>query len=289
MALALGYFDGIHKAHIQIINNLKKQAEILNTKCAIITFKNNPANCFAPEFIPDIQTLEQKQKILEKMEVDYLYVLDFEKYKDMTAKEYLNEILIKNFEPKLIISGYNHTFGKNKSGNSEFLKKNANANVIIEKQFNINNTKVSSTLIRSLIKNGKLEEVNSFLGRDFSVLNEVISGDKVARTLGYPTINLKMQDNIIKPPYGVYNGMVEFEDKKLPALISWGTKPTFKNTKEEVLEAHIYNFSGDLYGKKAEIFFNKRLRNQKTFESVQSLKCQLDKDYKNFKETINIS
>ena len=286
ISLALGYFDAMHQGHIKIIKTLSE----LNTKTAVITFKKNPANYFSDVFIPDIQTTKQKEKLIAGFGIDYIYELDFEKYKNISAKDYIN-ILIENFEPKNIIAGYNHTFGKERSGNSDFLKdflkNDAKCNVVIVDELKIDNQKLSSSSIRKLIQEGNLKSANNLLNRFFSVKGEVVHGDKIARTLGYKTANINWNNNIVKLPYGVYVGSVEFNNKKYDAMISWGVKPTLKKENKEILEAHLYNFDGNLYGKEIEIFFVEKLREQRDFGNIEALKNQLDKDFLEFKRHIS--
>ncbi len=286
LALGLGYFDGIHEGHKKIIQILVDEAKKRKTKSAVITFKKNPSDYFKKQCTLNIQSLSARSKILESLGVDYLYELDFEKFKNLSAEEYLNEILIKNFEPKIIMAGYNHTFGKQKGGNSVFLKeksKNLNFDCLIVPEQKINNKKISSTIIRKNIQLGNLDDVSMLLGRYFSIENIVIKGDEIASGLGFPTANIKWDDKIIKLPYGVYFGFVNIDSKTRPALISWGVKATLCKEKKETLEAHIYDFCEDIYGKNAEIFFVKKLRNQEKFENIDFLKKQIQKDYDAFK------
>ena len=282
ISLALGYFDAMHQGHIKIIKTLSE----LNTKTAVITFEKNPANYFSDIFIPDIQTQAQKEKLISSFGIDYIYELDFEKYKNLSAKDYIN-ILIENFEPKNIIAGYNHTFGKDRVGDSIFLKNNAKSNIIIVKELKSDNQKISSSNIRKLIQNGDLKTANSLLDRLFSVCGKVIEGDKIARTLGYKTANVIWNNNIVKLPYGVYIGLVKYNNKKYDAMISWGVKPTLKKENKEILEAHLYNFDGNLYGEDIEIYFSQKLREQKDFGNIDALKNQLDKDFLEFKRHIS--
>ena len=288
LAIALGYFDGIHIGHKKIISQLVQQAKLKGVKSAIITFDKNPADYFNNNPTPNIQTYKDRQIILTSLGVDYLYELDFEKYKDIDAHDYLHNILIKNFEPEIIIVGYNHTFGKNKSGNPSLLKEYATKYkyecIIVPEQKYKDKEEISSTHIRKRIKYGHLNAVKALLGRYFSVRNSVIKGDRVARTLGYPTANIIWPDSMAKLPYGVYFGYVQAGIKMKQALISWGTKPTLSNGKNETLEAHLYNFDENLYGKIIKVIFVKKLRDEENFGNIRVLQTQLQKDYSAFEK-----
>lgn len=288
LVLALGYFDGIHIGHKKIITTLVQQAKLKGLKSAIITFDKNPADYFNNDPTPNIQTYKDRELILGSLGVDYLYELDFGKYKDLDAHEYLYNVLIKNFAPEMIIVGYNHTFGKDKGGGGALLKEfsskyNYECLIIPEQKYQ-DKEEVSSTLIRKRIQYGHLNAVKALLGRHFSVRNSVIKGDKIARTLGYPTANLVWPSSMVKLPYGVYFGYVQTGAKMNPALISWGTKPTLTTGKNEILEAHIYDFKEDLYGKIIKVIFIKKLRDEENFGNIRVLATQLQKDYSAFEK-----
>ncbi|MBR1616961.1 riboflavin biosynthesis protein RibF, partial [bacterium] len=259
ITIALGYFDGVHLGHKKIIETLIEAAKVNGTKSAVLTFKQNPSNFFREEKTLDIQTFKDKEMLIEDMGVDYLYEIDFEQYKDLTAQEYLENVLVKYFKPKAIIVGYNHTFGKNKGGNALYLQKNAEKYgfeaIIVPQQRYTNSEEISSSIIRKKIANGELAKVKSLLGRNFSVRNSVVKGDRIARTLGFPTANLIWPQSLVKLPYGVYLGFTQVNSKIIPSMISWGCKPTLSDGKIEVLETHILNLNEDLYGKLIKVIF----------------------------------
>ena len=291
IALALGFFDGIHIGHKKIFSALMDFAKKNHTKTGVITFSKNPNDYFSKNPTLSIQNLKNKEKILKSLGVDYLFELDFEKYKDMEASDYLKNVLVKNFEPSIIIVGYNHTFGKNKLGTAEYLKENQERykyKCLIIPEYKYDNTlEVSSSFIRKNIITGNFELVYKLLdNRYFSVENVVVTGDKVARTFGYPTANLNWEDNIIKPFYGVYFGFSEVNGSMIPSLISWGNKPTLSNGKNEILEAYLYNYNGNLYGKKIKVHFAKKLRNEQKFSGIKALEAQIKRDYLDFEQWI---
>lgn len=288
IVIALGYFDGIHKGHQKIISTLVNQSKIMGVKCAVVSFSQNPANYFSSDTIQNINSFKDKELILEALRVDYLYELDFEKYKDISAIDYIKNVLVKNFKPKMIIAGYNHTFGKDKLGNSELLKEYSSKFgyecVITPELRNNDKDEISSSIIRRKIQLGKLSDVKALLGRRFYVRNSVVKGDRLATALGYPTANLIWPNSIVKLPYGVYRGFVQVDDSVIPALISWGTKPTLSDGKNEIIEAHIYKFDKVLYGKIIKVMFVKKMRDIENFGNIRVLKTQLQKDYSAFEK-----
>ncbi len=279
LSLALGFFDGVHIAHKKIINTCVNLAKENNLKSAVITFKKSPGGYFDKEKNINIQTLNDRLELISKINVDYAYVLDFEDFKNLTAKEYLNDVLIKYFSPKFIVTGFNHTFGKNKMGNSEFLYANESLGykyIEIEKM-RLDNTLISSTNIKKFIQKGYIKEASNLLGYDFNISGMVIKGMQLARNLGYKTANIKMPDNIVQPPYGVYFVLVEYEGKKYKAVLNWGIKPTVDG-KTPVLEAHILDFNKDIYGENIKIYFKSPIREEKRFNNLEELKTAIAGD-----------
>ncbi len=288
IAIALGFFDGMHIGHKKIIQTLVEKAKENKIKSAVITFDTNPSDYFNPEPTLNIQTFKDRELIMSSLGVDYLYELDFEKIKELSAQDYLETILKKYFDPKFIVIGYNHTFGKERKGNSALLSEEAQKlgyELVVVPEIKYNNKEeVSSSAIRKRLEYGHLNAVKALLGRNFSVRNSVIRGKKVARTLGYPTANIVWPSSMIKLPYGVYYGYCQTGSKLNPTLISWGTKPTLTPGKEEILEAHIDDFNEDLYGKIIKIIFVKKARDQQNFGNIRVLAAQIQKDYEEFEK-----
>lgn len=284
-SIALGFFDGVHIAHKKILEsavNLAK-SEGADKKSAVITFKRSPGGYFDPNKGISIQAFEDKIKMFEALGIDIAYVLDFEEYKNIEADEYLM-LLVKQFAPKYIITGFNHTFGKKEDsktqGDSVFLRAHQNLGykyVEIEKM-RLNNTLISSTNIKKFIERAYIKEANTLLGYDFYIKGTVIKGMGLARKLGFNTANIKWPDNIVKPPYGVYFGGVELNNIQYNALINWGVKPTVDDKNEPVLEAHILNFNEDIYGKEIKVSLKKPIREEKKFNNIEELKFAISDD-----------
>ena len=288
LALALGFFDGIHIGHKKILSTLIQQAKATGSETAVITFEKNPNDYFSDEITPMLQTYKDKELIMDSLGIDYLFELDFEQFKELEAEEYLRDILVKNFAPPVIVVGYNHTFGKDKIGTPAFLREHEHKygyECVVVPELKYEDTReVSSSAIRKEIQYGNLDTVKALLGRCFSVRNSVVKGNKMARALGYPTANLIWPNSMVKLPYGVYFGFVHVNGKMSPSLISWGTKPTLSDGSEEILEAHIYDFDQDLYGKILNVTFVEKLRDEQNFGNVLVLKTQIQKDYKAFEK-----
>lgn len=271
--LVLGFFDGVHTAHQAVIGSAAEYAD----EIIVVTFKDSPAKYFRKKFesiYPRVKSIEK----IKSLGVEKVIELDFAEIANMPAEDYLN-YLIEEFKPVSISTGYNHTFGKNKSGNPEFLSKNAEKYgykyICIPPQ-KFKNEIISSTLVRQLLRDGKIETANQLLDSNFLLEGVVIKGAQLGRTIGFPTANINYPAEIVQIPFGVYSARVN----NMPAVLNWGMKPTVHNTKEPVVEVHIINFDGDLYGSNIEIEVLKKIRSEKKFNSLEKLKTQIEKDVK---------
>ena len=269
--LILGFFDGVHAGHQAVIKSALEYAE----RTVLITFNDSPAKFFNQKYEYILSRPDSINKI-KTLGVDDVVLLDFDSIANMSAEEYL-EYLVSEYSPASISTGFNHTFGKNKGGDCNFLEKNQQKygyKYLCTPPLMQNGEVVSSTLIRKLLHRGELEQANSLLKSNFTLEGTVIKGAQLGRTIGFPTANINYPENIVKLPYGVYSAMVG----KNNAVLNWGIKPTVHNTLEPVLEAHILGLSEDLYGKEIRIEFLKRIREERKFSSLDELKNQIEKD-----------
>ncbi|MCQ2754664.1 MAG: riboflavin biosynthesis protein RibF [bacterium] len=273
-SLILGFFDGIHLGHKNVIEKAVSVAKETNSKTVLLTFKNSPAEFFNKEF-SYICPREISYKKIETLGVDYIYETEFETLAEISAEDYL-ESIVSIYHPQFITTGYNYTFGKNKKGTTKTLEENQEKydyKYFCTPEYKFEKDSVSSTEIKKLLKIGNIEKANEFLGSPFSLTSKVIEGAKLGRKLGFPTANMIYPKNIIKIPYGVY--LVETLGRK--GMLNWGIKPTV-NGSSEILETNIFDFSDDIYGKDLEIKILKKIRDEKKFSSLEELKNQIEKD-----------
>ena len=278
LSIALGFFDGVHLGHKAVIQSAVDFAKQNNTKSAVITFSDHPC-CYFWGLCPKyILTRKEREKRIEALGVDYLYELDFESISGLTADEYLRDILVKYFTPLAISTGWNHNFGYKKSGNVKFLKENSKkyGYEYFELQpQKIEKETISSTLIRKLLANGNVIKANIMLGQKFSIEGVVVKGNKIGRTIGFKTANLVYPPELIELPYGVYS--VETTYGK--GIANFGIRPTI-NGSNAILEVHILDFDKDIYDKPIRVEFNKMIRTEKKFPSLDALKNQITLDIK---------
>lgn len=278
LALALGYFDGVHKGHQAVIKSAVDFAYQNGTKSAVVTFKEHPQvvlrGC-APQYI---STEKERREKLDALGVDFCYELDFSQISGMSGEEYIREILVKNFSPISISTGFNHNFGARKSGTPELLE--AFASDYDYKYFKIppiivDGQVVSSSLIREKLLQGKVSDASKLLGRNFSVRGVVKKGAGLASKIGFKTANISYPQGILHLPYGVY----AVKANGLAAIANFGIKPTFENLADEpVLEIHIPNFDKNIYDEMLNVEFLDFLRPEKKFASVEELVAQIRHD-----------
>ena len=281
LSLALGYFDGVHLGHKAVIQSAVQYAQKNSNKSAVITFKDHPCCHFYGVCPKYILSWGDREIEIEKLGVDYLYEIDFdEKICSLSAKEYLEDILVKYFSPLSISTGFNHNFGAKKSGNVEFLRQN-------EKKFGykyfeippqkLDGEIISSTTIRKYLQLGEIEKANQMLGHNFTIKGKVVEGQKLGRTIGFRTANLIYPNELVDIPFGVY--AVNTQHGK--GITNFGVRPTVSNTQKPVAETHILNFNQDIYGQSLQVEFLNMIRKEQKFNSIAILKKQIKTDIEN--------
>ena len=278
LSLALGFFDGVHLGHKVVIESAVEFAKKHGNKSAVITFSDHPCCYFwgvCPQYI---LSREAREKKIAQLGVDYLYELDFESIAGLTAQDYLKDILINHFTPVSISTGWNHNFGCKKSGNVKFLHDNSKKYGY--EYFELSPEKlddeiISSTTIRKLLSDGEIERANLMLGSKFSISGEVVKGNQIGRTIGFKTANLIYPPELIELPYGVYSVNTNYGK----AIANFGIRPTVKGS-QALLEVHILDFEKDIYGENLTVYFNKMIRAEKKFPSLDALKNQIKLDIK---------
>ncbi len=283
--VGLGFFDGVHIGHKELINSLVKTAKENNLKSVLVTFNKSPAEKFV-EHVEYISTNFEKEKLLENLGVDYLFELEFdEKLMNLSAQDYLEKKIVKYLKPKYIFTGFNHTFGKNKLGTPEMLTKFSTKfgyRYVRINPIKYDDKVVSSTRIRALLSKGDIDKVNKLLDRPYSVEGVVKIGQKLGRTIGFPTINIDYPDVKVKLPYGVYSVSVELDGCIYKGIMNFGIKPTVNDLKKTpIVEVHILNFDKNVYNKPVKINLLKWIREERKFASIEDLKSQIEKDIKN--------
>ncbi len=285
--ITIGTFDGVHLGHQLIISTLITEANKANGESVIITFHPHPRKVVSSVVtgIRLINTLDERIELLSKIGVDHLVVVPFTEYfANQTAEEYIKYFLVEKFKPNTIIIGYDHRFGKDRTGNYLLMVQKAiEYNYTLKEipEHLLDAVKVSSTTIRNALLHGQIEEANKLLGYAFFFTGQVVHGNKIGRTIGYPTANLKSHnEEKITLGDGIYAVYVTVVGKKYKGMLSIGFRPTVDG-KKRVTEVNIFDFDEEIYDQTIKVEIKKHLRQEVKFNSLDELKQQLHTDKEN--------
>jgi riboflavin kinase/FMN adenylyltransferase len=288
--VTIGTFDGVHSGHQQIILQLKNEARKINGETVIITFHPHPRKIIhqgqSPVLI--LTTLSEKIELLEARGVDHLVVVPFNTiFSNQAPEEYVQNFLVQKFHPNTVIIGYDHRFGKERQGDYHLLEElgmQLGFKVREIPEHVLNEVIISSTRIREALLRSDIATANKFLGYDYFFEGTVLKGDQVGRTIGYPTANININDaEKLIPGNGVYAVEIEVRNQKpkiksfLTGMMNIGVRPTVDGTKR-MIEANIFDFDEDIYGKTLRVYVKHYLRGEIKFDGLDSLKLQLSKD-----------
>ena len=289
--LTIGTFDGVHLGHQKIITSLVTKAKQKSLQANILTFFPHPRMVLQKESnLKLIDTLEEKQNLLSELGIDNLIIQPFSKeFSKLTAIEFTRDVLVNELGMSALMIGYDHRFGKNREASVEDLIRygqSYNFEVTVIPAQDISSITVSSTKIRDAIKISNFKKVNQFLGRPYELNGKVIKGNGVGRTIKYPTANIEIKE-IYKliPPKGVYLVKIYLGKNEFSGMMNIGNRPTI-NGLNQTIEVYIFDFDKDIYGKNLKVCFLKKIRKEKKFDSLPSLKSQLKKDEENCKRIL---
>lgn len=282
LALSLGMFDGVHLGHQSIINALHEVSSEKGLESAILTFWPHPRLVFNPnEDLKLLNTLEEKSQLLSSFGIENLFLKEFdEEFRNLSGEEFVRQILVDKLNVKHLIVGYDHVFGKNRSGNFELLENLApelGFEVVQMEAVNIHNKNISSTKVRNALLEGQIKEANELLGYHYPVSGTVTDGKKLGRTIGYPTANIEVNRLKLLPKKGAYITDVFIDGEQYRGMLSIGTNPTVEGT-DLTTEVYILDFDQDIYGKEITVAFREFLHEEIKFESIEKLIERLDED-----------
>lgn len=275
LALTIGFFDGIHMGHKELIDKVLSSGYTPS----VLTFSLDMKNKVRSHAIPLLLDEKEKERKMESLGIEKYFLLEFdEEVMNASIDEFLS--FIRGLNPKLIVIGEDFTFGKQGKGKSyDFLSlAEEGIHVDIVPLLKSNDQKISSSSIRSYIEEGKIEDANQLLGYEFMMKGTVIHGLKNGRKIGFPTANMKKQEGIILPKSGVYRTRTKVNDKIYSSMTNIGNHPTIDTLEEDIIETHLIDFHEDLYGKDIEVHFLQYLRDQRKFDSLEELEKQLSID-----------
>lgn len=291
----IGVFDGVHKGHQHLIGMVAEQAKMSGLSSVVVTFDRSPRQVLDPSFRPQLlTTLEEKQAIISQLGIDYLVVLPFTKeLAALTACEFMQQILHEQLNADVLITGYDNRFGHNREeGFDDYVRYGQEMGMQVVRGdaelMSDGSQAVSSSVIRQLLLEGKVERMPQCLTRFYQLSGKVMPGEHIGHQLGFPTANLELlcPDKLI-PAAGVYAvwAVIGRDQQKRAAMMNIGTRPTFEG-KGQTLEVNILDFDDDLYGQRVDILFVQRLREERRFDSPEALVAQLQEDKRQVKDIL---
>jgi riboflavin kinase / FMN adenylyltransferase len=288
--VTVGNFDGLHVGHQEILRIVTERARARRGESAVYTFEPHPRKVLRPDDAPRLlTTLEQKLELIDDAGVDVVVVERFDaEFARRSAEEFVREVLHARLRPEEVFVGYDFRFGHDREGSMRTLTElgpHLGFAVTIVPEVTVGGRDVNSTRIRELLAAGNVEEAGQLLGRPYRVRGLVVEGDRRGRSLGFPTVNLAPENEVL-PAQGVYAGRLRVlgdgrgeEEGERPAVVNVGRRPTFKDAAAPVLaEAHVIDWSGDLYGRRVELSFLHHLREERRFPDVAALRSQIEAD-----------
>lgn len=282
--VTIGTFDGVHHGHRAILSEVVAHARAVGGESILLTFEPHPRKVLFPnEPLGIITPLQSKLQLIAETGIEHIVVVPFTReFAALSANDYIQQFLVEPLNPHSIVIGYDHHFGNDRKGNIELLKQYApayNMEIVEIPAQLIQQAAVSSTRIRKTLIAGHINEANAMLGREYKLLGRVVHGNKLGRTLGYPTANIQPSDtDQVIPGIGVYAVRVGYSGSTYGGMMSIGINPTVTSTTNVKLEVNIFSFDADVYDRELEISFVKRLRDEQKFNSLEALIAQLHQD-----------
>ena len=285
-AIALGNFDGIHLGHQQLIKTMVNKSKELGLKSSLLLFKNHTKTILNIKTPGIITSNQQKIQIAEDLGIDIIYMLAFdENVMKLSGEDFVKNIIINKMNGKLLVVGFDYRFGHKASGNADYLKElgeKHSIEVIVLDAIIRKETVLSSTQVRVLIENGNMEEVTAILGRPFALTGNVIHGANRGNKLGFPTANLKLEENYVIPKTGVYMTNTILNGKCYLSATNIGYNPTFEGNKLKI-ETYIIDFNESIYDQDLKIEFIEYLREDIKFDNKEELIIQMKNDIETIK------
>ncbi len=287
--VTIGNFDGVHRGHQAILNTVTERAAALDGESVLYTFEPHPRRVLTPDLdLRLLETFDQRMETLASHGLDVVIAEPFDlEFAKVSPQRFIEHYLHDSIGPSEVYVGYDFHFGKDREGSMRMLTERGphlGFSVTVIPEVSVEGRDVNSTRVRQLLAEGEVEEAAELLGRPFVARGEVTEGDRRGRTIGFPTANLAPETEILPAP-GVYYGRLcclrgggEWEGTTLPAVTNVGYRPTFRDGRDLVAEAHVIDFQGDLYGVEVDLTFEGRLRGEQRFESVDQLKEQIARD-----------
>ncbi len=283
--VTIGTFDGVHLGHRKLIEKVREIADSIDGETVVLTFFPHPRMVIYPNEhgLELLNTINEKKQLLEAAGVDHLIIHPFDReFSELSSAEFIREVIVNKLKTKKLVIGYDHHFGKKREGNFDDLVRLApRYGFEVEKieEEDVNDIAVSSTQVRNALKSGDVETAQSYLGRPYTLTGKIVHGNKIGRTIGFPTANLKIsEDYKLIPAEGVYIVTVQIGKKSYFGMLNIGRRPTIEQNGRLSVEVYILDFSRDIYGEELTLHLLKWVRADQKFSGMDDLKLQIEKD-----------
>ncbi len=287
-----GTFDGVHVGHQKILREIVQVAKAHHGKSAVLTFWPHPRFVLKKDqdALRLLTTFEEKAILLEKTGIDYLIKIPFTKqFSELSSEEFIQSILVDKLNTKKLVIGYDHRFGKNREGGFDYLMEHSGQYGFETEEISrqdVDHIGVSSTAIREALSSGEIKSANDLLGRNYCLSGFVMEGDRIGRSIGFPTANIDVPESYkLIPADGSYAVYVSWNGSKYFGMLNIGLRPTVSG-QERRIEVNIFDFEEDIYNERLTIEFVDRLRKEQKFENIEALKAQLSNDKENARKIL---
>lgn len=282
--VTIGSYDGVHAGHQQLIARINEIARELGGESIVITFHPHPRFVVNPTKAPKLlTTIDEKIELFKKYGIDNLAITPFNKdFASQSPQSYIEDFLVKKFQPRYIVIGYDHKFGKNRAGDIDFLKKYENKygyKVLEISKHEVDDITVSSTKVRTALNKGDVKKAKQLLNHPFTLQGKVIHGQRIGSTIGFPTANIAVSSSYkLIPPEGIYAVEIIHQTSRYAGMLYIGRRPTLEGIDNQTIEVNIFDFDKNIYGDDMTIEFVERIRDDIKFNNLDELKIQLAKD-----------
>ena len=281
--VTVGTFDGVHAGHREIVQEAVRRAKAREARSVVVTFEPHPREVIGSQSVQLLTTIDERRRLLEELKPDVLFIVTFTyEFSRQSFRDFYLNYLVNGIGASEIVEGYDHHFGRDREGSIEVLVtlgKEFGFSVVAVKPFSVNGEVVSSSRVRRYLQEGDVMRAGEFLGRPYSLGGEVVRGDGRGKQLGFPTANIAPSSpKKLIPKNGVYFVGVRVGNKLHHGMANIGLRPTFTGDGQRSIEVHLLQYQGDLYGAPVELYFLRRLRDERKFSSPEALREQLRQD-----------
>ena len=294
--VTIGSFDGLHLGHQQLLKKIQDEAKAIDGEDVVITFSPHPRMVVNPndKSLLLLNELEEKLELLEKSGVSNCVIVPFTlEFSQQSPASYIEDFIIKNFSPKVLVIGYDHKFGYQRTGDFSLLQEYQNKghfNLIKIEKEEIAQIAISSTKVRKALQEGHIAKANSYLGYSFFISGEVVYGQQIGKSLGFPTANIEVKSSHkIIPKVGIYSCYTTIEGERYPGMMYIGPRPSIEDSNHVSIEVHIFDFERDIYGQHVKVEFENHIREDVKFNNLDELSQQLKKDEITVREQLGLS